>query len=114
MAMAASMRKYRGNFVSKKFQQFPNNQKFQQKNKSNGMGGVTISTITCRYCNKQCHFGKDCRKKQFDLKRKGKRFHPQIHSASLQNDNMSYCGEEDEDNNFMQAFTCDDNESQLN
>ena len=113
MAMAASMRNNRGNYGKQKFQRFPNNQKFQQKNKSNGMGGLTISTITCRYCNKQGHIEKDCRKKQFDLKRKGKKFYPQIHSASIQNDNVNYY-EQDEDNNFIQAFTSDANESQVN
>ena len=77
------------------------------------MGGLPISTITCTYCNKQGHLEKDCRKKQFDLKRKGKKSYPQIHSASLQNDNVSYC-EEDNENNFIHAFTSDANERQVN
>ena len=50
------------------------------------MGGLMISTITCRYCNKQGH---------------------------IENDNVNYC-EEDEENNFKEAFTSDANESQVN
>ena len=45
-----------------------------------------ISTITFRYCNKQGH---------------------------IENDNVNYC-EEDEENNFKEAFTSDANESQVN
>ena len=113
MAMAVSMKNNRGNFSKQKFQRFQNNQKYQPKNKPSGIGGFTISTITCRYCHKQGHIERDCRKKQFDIKRKGKRSYPQIHSASLQDLNINSYNE-DEDNNFMQAFTCDLNERTTN
>ena len=73
MAMAASMRNNRGNFAKQKFQRFPNDQKFQQKNKSNGTGGLTISTITCRYCNNKGHFEKVYRNNLI-LKGKGRGF----------------------------------------
>mgnify|MGYP002775250692 FL=1 len=96
MAMAASMRNQPRNFYKQKFQ------KFQPKTKPSGSGAITISTIICRYCNKLGHFERDCRKKQYDLKGKGKRVHPQAHSALVQNPNPSYS--EDEDNNFIQAF----------
>ena len=74
---------------------------------------IHYNICTKTKCNKQGHIEKDCRKKQFDLKRKGKKSYPQIHSASIQNDNVNY-SEEDEENNFIQAFTIDANESQEN
>ena len=61
---------------------------------------IHYNICTKTKCNKQGHIEKDCRKKQFDLKRKGKKSYPQIHSASIQNDNVNY-SEEDEENNFV-------------
>ena len=104
IAMAASIRNQPRNFSKQKFQ------KFQPKAKPSGSGAITISTIICRYCNKPGHFERDCRKKQYDLKGKGKRFHPQAHSALIENPNPSYS--KDEDNNFIQAFMSEvENES---
>ena len=104
IAMAASIRNQPRNFSKQKFQ------KFQPKAKPSGSGAITISTIICRYYNKPGHFEWDCRKKQYDLKGKGKRFHPQAHSALIENPNPSYS--KDEDNNFIQAFMSEvENES---
>ncbi len=102
-AMVASMRNQRGSFSKPRFQ------KFQPKYKPNGAGTTTTSIITCRYCNKQGHLERDCRKKRFDQKGKWKSrsVYPQVHNALLQGPNTN--DDENEDNNFIQAFMCEAN-----
>ena len=107
MAMAASMRHhYKGNSYKGNYHKPKTFQKFHPRNKppQGGAGAITMSTIFCRYCNKPGHLERECRKKQYDQKGKGRRFYPQANNASLQSNNKEY---EDGDNNFIQAFMCE-------
>ena len=107
MAMAASMRHhYKGNSYKGNYHKPKTFQKFHPRNKppQGGAGAITMSTIFCRYCNKPGHLERECRKKQFDQKGKGRRFYPQANNATLQSNNKEY---EDGDNNFIQAFMCE-------
>ena len=103
-AMVASIRNQRGSGFSPKSQM----QKFQPKNKPSGSGAISISTIICRYCNKQGHFERDCRKKRFEQKGKWKaRSHLQAHNALLQAGPSTHYDEDDDGDDFIQAFMCD-------
>ena len=64
--------------------------KFQPKTRPSGSGAITLSTIICRYCNKPGHFEQDYKKKQYDLKGKGKRVHPQEHSTQYKIQTISF------------------------
>ena len=93
MAMSAITRFQKSNFSKPRFQKFQRSYKPNQPSKQ---GALNVSTITCRYCNKTGHMERECRRKQYDQRNKGKRYNAQAHSALIPN--------EEEDTSFIQAF----------
>ena len=75
----------------------PRIQKFEQKNRTNGIGDIRISTIRCRYCNKEGHIERECRKKQYDLRGKRKANDSEAQNALIQSD-QNNCEENVDEN----------------
>jgi hypothetical protein len=62
----------------------------------NGTSGITISSIRCKYYNKEGYIEQECKKKQYDLKGEWKANDCElVHNALLQFDQ-----------NFIQVFMC--------
>ena len=93
MAMSAITRFQKSNFSKPRFQKFQRSYKPNQPSKQ---GALNVSTIICRYCNKTGHMERECRRKQYDQRNKGKRYNAQAHSALIPT--------EEEDTSFIQAL----------
>ena len=91
--MSAITRFQKYNFSKLRFQKFQRSYKSNQPSKQ---GAINASTIICRYFNKPRHIERECRRKHYDQRKKGKTFNAQAHSALIRN--------EEEDTSFIQAF----------